>query len=161
MNNSEKKRTLDQLLKLIPGGQAHGSVERVLEGLTIETISKVPEGMPYSIWQLIEHVRIAQEDILRFSKNATDYKSLNWPDDYWPNEEGPADMARLEKTIEEVLSGIEEMQDLVEENSDSLFKAIPGSDGQTLLREAILLSQHNAYHIGQIVVLRRLLGDWA
>jgi len=85
---------------------------------------------------------------------------MKWPDEYWPEEKAPADAAALQESIEEVLSGIEKMQELVEERSDSLYKAIPGSDGQTLFREAVLLSQHNAYHIGQIVVLRRLLGDW-
>lgn len=160
MQNSDHERALDQLLKLIPGSQAHISLSIALSDLTVELVSKVPEGMPYSIWQLLEHIRIAQDDILSFSKDASTYKPMKWPDDYWPEEEGPSDARKLEKTIQKVLSGVQGMQDLVEDNSDSLFEVIPGSDGQTLLREAILLSQHNAYHIGQIVVMRRLLGDW-
>jgi uncharacterized damage-inducible protein DinB len=148
------------LLKLIPGSQAHISLESALSDLSVDIASKIPPGMPYSIWQLIEHIRIAQDDILSFSKDASAYKPMKWPDEYWPEEVAPADAHALEKTIREVLAGVQDMQDLVEDRSDSLFKAIPGSDGQTLLREAILLSQHNAYHIGQIVVLRRLLGDW-
>src|SRR6056297_3113710 len=161
MDRSDQKRTLDQLLKLIPGSQAHVSLENALSNLTVHVASKVPEGMPYSIWQLLEHIRIAQDDILSFSKDASAYKSMKWPDDYWTDEEGPADENALESSIEEVLKGIQKMQDLLEERSESLFKPISGSDGQTLFREAILLSQHNAYHTGQIVVLRRLLGDWA
>ncbi|MGB6036256.1 MAG: DinB family protein [Cryomorphaceae bacterium] len=160
MDNSDKKRTLDQLRELIPGSQAHVSLDYALSDLTVDIASKVPEGMPYSIWQLLEHIRIAQDDILRFSENATSYKPMKWPDDYWPDEEGPADEASLEKSIDEVMKGLKRMQNLVEERSDSLFTAIPNGDGQTLFREAVLLSQHNAYHIGQIVVLRRILGDW-
>ena len=159
MEDSDKKRTLNQILKLIPGSQAHISLDSALSDLTVDVASKVPEGMPYSIWQLLEHIRIAQDDILSFSADAEGYKSLKWPHDYWPEHEAPVDQEALEKSIQDVLNGIEKMQDLVEEKSDSLFKAIPNGDGQTLFREAVLLSQHNAYHIGQIVVLRRLLGE--
>jgi len=160
MDNLDKKRTLNQILKLIPGSQAHISLDNALSDLTVDVASKVPEGMPYSIWQLLEHIRIAQDDILNFSEDASNYKPMNWPDDYWPEQEAPADQAALEKSIQEVLNGIEKMQDLVEDRSELLFEPIPGGKGQTLLREAVLLSQHNAYHIGQIVVLRRLLGEW-
>ena len=160
MEDSDKKRTLNQILKLIPGSQAHISLDNALSDLTVDVASKVPEGMPYSIWQLLEHIRIAQDDILNFSEDASNYKPMNWPDDYWPEQEAPADQAALEKSIQEVLNGIEKMQDLVEDRSELLFEPIPGGKGQTLLREAVLLSQHNAYHIGQIVVLRRLLGEW-
>jgi len=160
MDNLDKKRTLNQILKLIPGSQAHTSLDNALSDLTVDVASKVPEGMPYSIWQLLEHIRIAQDDILNFSEDASNYKPMNWPDDYWPEQEAPADQKALEKSIKLVLSGIEKMQDLVEDRSELLFEPIPGGKGQTLLREAVLLSQHNAYHIGQIVVLRRLLGEW-
>jgi hypothetical protein len=119
----------------------------------------VPKGAEHSPWQLLEHLRLAQWDILDFSRNAK-YQALKWPDDYWPKEKAPADEKAWDKSVRAFKKDLKEMCALVEDPKTDLFAKIPHGDGQTILREALLTADHNAYHVGQLVLVRRMLGAW-
>ena len=114
--------------------------------------------MPYSIWQIAEHIRITQKDILDFSANIN-YKELNWPDDYWPENAAPENQAAWENTIKAINDDLDEFITLLN-NAENIYKLFDHGTGQTLLREAMLIADHNSYHTGEIIVLRRLLGNW-
>ena len=141
------------------GGQAFTPPEKILEGISLEKAGKTVDELPYTLWQLMDHLRIALLDILEFSRNP-EYQSPQWPDGYWPEEKSPKDYSTLEKCRTAIAKGLEEMIQLVEDKSNDLFTPFPHGNGQNLLREAMLVAEHNAYHLGQIVALRRLLGDW-
>lgn len=115
-----------------------------------------PPGAPHSAWQLLEHMRISQEDILDFSRNP-EYREKKWPDDYWPAEEAPPDEAAWEKSVQQFQHDLKEMQALVADTKHDLLAAIPHGKSQTLLREALLAADHNAYHLGQLMFLRKML----
>lgn len=149
----------NQLVKLLQGGQAYSPAQELLEGIKLEISGKEVPELPYTIWQLMEHLRIALWDILEFSRDP-DYQSPSWPDGYWPNEKEPTDQAALDSCRKVIQQGQEEMIQLVEDKNNELFKPFPHGDGQNLLREVMLVAEHNAYHLGQIVIIRRLLGDW-
>jgi hypothetical protein len=118
-----------------------------------------PAGLPHSAWMLLEHLRLGQRDILEFSRNA-EYKPMNWPDDYWPKNAAPADGEAWEKSIKQFKKDLRTMQDLISDPKTDLYARIPWGDGQTILREALLMADHNAYHLGQLLDVRRLLGAW-
>ena len=115
--------------------------------------------MREDVEKFVEHLRLAQWDILDFSRNPK-YKEMKFPDDYWPPTEAPPDAEAWEKSLATFRADLEEMAKLVENPSTDLFARIPWGDGQTILREALLIADHNAYHLGQIVLLRRMLGAW-
>ena len=151
------KALREHLVKLLRGGQAYQPLAELLQGLKAEEAGRSIKGLPYTIWQQLEHLRFTLYDILDFSRNP-DYEEPDWPDDYWPNEKAPDDQAALDACIELISTGIEEMIALVEDTQQDLYKVFPHGNGQTLLREAMLVAEHNAYHVGQVVVMRRLLG---
>ncbi len=157
MPNAQSLR--DHLLSLLRGGGAHLDLEAAIDGLPPELRGRRPENIPYSCWELLEHMRIAQYDILEFSRNP-DYDSPDWPEGYWPDEQAPPDEAVWQKSVEDFQNDLQAMQDLVADSSNDLFEPFPHGDGQTLLREALLVADHNAYHLGQIVVVRRALRAW-
>jgi hypothetical protein len=148
---------IGELTKLLLGGSAHISLQDALKGLKPGLRGNKVEHMPYTIWQLVEHIRIAQWDMLQFSRDA-EHKSPKWPDDYWPKETAPAHESDWEGSLAQINSDLDEFIELME-HSD-LYQKIPHGDGQTILREALQIADHNAYHIGEIVAIRRLLGDW-
>ena len=115
-----------------------------------------PHGVPHSAWQLIEHMRIAQQDILDFSRNPG-YQEKKFPDDYWPAGEAPPNEESWDTSVRQFLADLREMQTLVADTHNDLMAAIPHGQGQTLLREALLVADHNAYHLGQLMFLRKLL----
>ncbi|MBV9339572.1 MAG: DinB family protein, partial [Acidobacteria bacterium] len=110
-------------------------------------------------WMLLEHMRIAQWDILDFSRNAQ-YSSLRWPQDYWPQDPSPPDTSAWIKSIESFREDLNAMKKLVNDPETDLFAAIPWGDGKTILREALLVADHNSHHLGQLIDVRRLLGIW-
>ena len=116
-----------------------------------------PPGAPHTAWQLLEHMRIAQEDILDFSRNPK-YREKKFPDDYWPAGEAPPSEKAWDTSVRQFQSDLKEMLALVADPKNDLFAAIPHGQGQTLLREALLTADHNAYHLGQLVFLRKILG---
>jgi hypothetical protein len=144
----------DHLLYLLRGGGAHLEFERVIADFPEKLRGVRPEGGPHSGWELLEHMRIAQWDILDFSRNP-EYKELEWPAGYWPPEPAPPNPRAWKKSVERFRADLSEMETLVE--SADLFATIPWGDGQTILREALLAADHNAYHLGQLVLVRKLL----
>ena len=118
-----------------------------------------PKGGPHTPWRLVEHIRIAQWDILEFCRNPK-HVSPKFPDGYWPDGDAPPDSTAWGKSVEAFRADLQAMQDLVADPSTDLFTPIPHGDGQTILREALLVADHNAYHLGQLVTVRRALGAW-
>lgn len=156
----EKISITKHLQNLLRGRSAFVPLDRALEGVPFDKLGLVPEGLPYSLWQLAEHIRIAQEDIIRFTKN-DNYRKLDWPADYWPAEAAPPDEAAWQATVDAILAGREEMKTLLSEtDEEALLTPFAHGQGQTIFREAVLIAEHNAYHTGQIVLVRRLLGCW-
>ena len=149
----------EHLVKLLTEAQAHATFDDAVKDLDPELYGKVPEGAEHSPWQLLEHLRIAQWDIVEFSRNEK-HESPKWPEGYWPKEKAPADAKAWEKSVQAFKHDLKKMVELVRDEKTDLFAKIPGGDGQTILREALLIADHNAYHVGQLVLVRRLLGAW-
>lgn len=150
---------LEQLTALLDGGEAHVSLQDAFSNLPFEKQGTVPQDLPYSAWQLLEHLRIAQRDILDFSNNADgSYQPLTWPDDYWPKDPAPPEQSAWQKSVDQIRADRQGFNELLQ--SGDLVKPFPWGEGQTLLREALLIADHNAYHLGEIVAVRRLLGEW-
>jgi hypothetical protein len=153
------KQLREHLLYLLDGGGAHARFDDVVKNMPEKLRDVKPDGLQHSAWMLLEHLRLAQWDILEFSRNSK-YKTPEWPKDYWPKTETPPSAAGWNKSIQQFRKDLKAMQDLVANSKTDLYARIPWGDGQTILREALLLADHNAYHIGQFVDLRRLLGTW-
>jgi len=154
-----------ELIAALKGGNAHARFEDVVADfparLRGEKAGAEKGGLPYSAWQLLEHIRLAQNDILRFCNNHDgSYRELSFPDDYWPKAAVPPSAHAWEKSIASALSDREAMIELVGDVRHNLAAAFPWGDGQNLLREAILVIDHNSYHVGELLALRRLLGIW-
>ena len=152
MENDKPVR--EHLVKLLEGGQAHATFEAAVKGLPA-----TPKGAEHSPWEILEHLRIAQSDILEFSTNPK-YVAPKWPDDYWPKSPKPPNAKAWAKSVRAFHADLEAMRKLVAAGSTDLYAPIPHGDGQTILREALLIADHNAYHIGELVLVRRLLGAW-
>lgn len=148
---------IKELIKLLEGGGAHATLEDALEGIPADKLGIKPHGLPYSIWQLAEHIRIAQWDMLEFSKDAN-HQSPKWPDDYWPKEAAPENPGDWDKTIEAIKADRKAFIELL--RSGDIYAAILHGDGQSILREALQVADHNSYHTSEIILLRRLLGIW-
>ena len=133
--------------------------EPVLDSLPEELRATKPEGAPHTPWQVLEHMRIAQWDILEFSRNPK-HVSPEYPDGYWPDSETPRLAEDWDNSVRAFTVDLDGMKALVEDESLDLFEAFAHGSGQTLLREALLLADHSAYHVGQLVILKRLLGAW-
>ncbi len=155
-NDKELRR---HVVELLDSKHAHVDLESALAGLPVELRGKKAKGAPHTVWQLLEHIRIATWDILEFSRDAK-HVSPKWPEGYWPESAAPPTSAAWNKSVQQAREDLKAMKKLVESEKTDLFKAIPHGTGQTVLREALLIADHNAYHIGQLVVLRRLLGAW-
>jgi hypothetical protein len=147
------------LLELLTGGHAHATFEDAIKGLSPKLRGAKPENFPHTAWMILEHLRIAQWDILEFCRNAK-YESPKWPEGYWPRSEAPPSGEAWSRGVAEFESDLKAMKDLVIDSKTDLFAKIPWGDGQTILREALLLADHNAYHVAQLVDVRRLLGAW-
>ncbi len=149
------------VLELLRGGHAHLTFDDAVRELPADLRGKAPRGSPYTAWQLAEHIRIAQDDILRFSRNHDgSYEALEWPDAYWPKAKRPRDDAEWEASLAAFRADQQAMEALVSDPARDLLAPFPWGDGQTLLREAMLVADHTAYHVGQLVLLRRMLGAW-
>lgn len=149
-----------QLVELIKGGNAHTDFEKALEDFPAELRGTRPTGSPHSPWELLEHMRIAQWDILEFSRDPN-HKSPDWPEGYWPTAPEPPDAESWDRSVHAFRKDMQEMCALIADGQNDLYANIPHGDGQTLLREALLVADHNAYHLGQFVLVRRLLGAWS
>lgn len=141
------------VLELLEGKFAHIDVESALGRFPVEKMNAKIENFPHTAWNLLEHIHIAQSDILEFSRDSK-HVSPEFPDGYWNLGEGANE--DWEKSAAEVLRNLQEMRDLIADEKNDLFEKFPHGDGQTLLREALLLADHNAYHLGQIMVLEKI-----
>ena len=149
----------DHVLYLLKGEGAHAKFEDVIDECPANLRGKKIENFPHTAWMLLEHLRIAQWDILEFSRNAK-HKSPEWPSGYWPKKDAPPSADAWSKSVRAFQDNLKTMQKLVADPESDLHKPFPWGDGQTLLREALLVADHNSYHLGQLVTLRRLLGTW-
>ena len=154
----EQHQTLvHELIWLLEGGGAHAGFDEALDGLPEELRGKKVDKLPYSIWQLVEHIRIAQWDMVKFSQHEK-HISPPWPEGYWVKETAPDDDEAWVKSIQQINDDRNDFIDLLK--SENIYTKFPHGDGQSILREALQIADHNAYHIAEIIVIRRLLGAW-
>jgi hypothetical protein len=149
----------EHLIQLLEGGHAHPTFDSAVKGFPPARAGVRPKGVPYSAWELLEHLRIAQNDILRFSISA-EHESPKWPEGYWPAAPAPEKESQWARSVKAIRQDMAELQALIRDPKQDLYRQFPWGDGQTLLREALLVADHNSYHIGQIVLVRKLLGEW-
>jgi hypothetical protein len=150
----------EQLVTALEGGNAHATFDEVVDKFPAHLRGQ-KAGLPYSAWQLVEHIRIAQEDILQFSDNREGkYKPKKWPEAYWPKESAPPSESAWERSIAAIQRDRDAMIALIRDARSDLAEPFSWGDGQNLIREAILIVDHNANHIGELLTLRRLLGIW-
>jgi hypothetical protein len=146
----------EHLLNLLRMEGAHLTFDEAVKGFPIELRGAKPKGAPHTPWQLLEHLRIAQWDILDFSRNPA-YQEMKWPDEYWPKTGVPPDAAAWDRSVEQFRRDLKSLEELVSDASVDLTARISHGTGQTVLREALLVADHNAYHLGQLVFVRKML----
>lgn len=156
MDNNNKILVIE-LTKLLLGGSAHADFKDAINGLPADLRGVKPDKLPYSIWQLVEHIRIAQWDMLRFCMDPN-HESPKWPDEFWPKEAAPKDDSAWDDAIEQINNDRDEFIEVLEHSN--LYEQIPGGSGQTILLEALQMADHTSYHIGEIIAIRRLLDAW-
>lgn len=154
----DEKLLRAHLLEILEGRSVHCGLEAVLAGIPFPLWGKKVRGLPYTLFGLLEHIRLAQKDILAYAASP-DYESGIWPDDYWPQTKAPASQQSLAESIADLHADREQLRKLIQ--AEPLFKPLPtGKKGHTIAREALIAANHMDYHLGQMVVLRRLLGIW-
>lgn len=158
-NKSIDEPLIKQLISLIEKGNAHVSFEKSVDDLAFKNTGIKPANLPYSISKLVEHIRIVQWDILEFSRNPY-HISPEWPKEYWPAEDAPADEQSWQKSLRQIRQNRTDFIALLNKPGVDLYTPFLHGDGQNLLREALLIADHNSYHTGQIILIRRLLNDW-
>jgi hypothetical protein len=157
---TDHDKSLRQYLsELLEGGGAHATFQAVIANVPATIRGKKPKGLPHSLWMLLEHMRIAQRDILEFSRNPK-HISPKWPEGYWPKTAAPPTPAAWNGSIRKFRVDLKAFQKLVKNPKTDLFARIPWGEGQTVMREALLVADHNSHHLGQMIDIRRLLGDW-
>lgn len=156
---SDDQVVREQLLFLLRGGNAHMTFEGAVADFPLEHINSRPLNVAYTLWQLLEHIRIAQWDILEFIRNP-DHVSPQWPKGYWPSPDQQADEAKWERTISDFRADLRALQDMVEDPSTDLYAPLPHAKDYTVLREMLLVADHNAYHIGEFSILRQVMSTW-
>jgi uncharacterized damage-inducible protein DinB len=149
----------DQLVEFLRGGSAHADLATALDDFPAADYGKRPQGSPHSAWQLLEHIRFTLHDLLVFSTDSN-YLAPKWPDDYWLSEEAPDSPADWKKSVKGLKSDLSEFEKFLKNPDANLYARIPWGDGQSLLREVLLAIDHTSYHLGQLVMLRKQLGDW-
>ena len=150
---------IHQLTEVLNKGNAHITFEDAIEGLPAHLRQAKLQHMPYTIWQLVEHIRIAQWDILKFSQGP-EHQSPKWPEGYWPATDGPESEQAWEHAVAQIKADKDAFIQLMQQRQQQIMEPFGYGNGQNLLREALLIADHTSYHTGQIVLLRRLLGDW-
>jgi hypothetical protein len=158
-NGTSEAILRQHLVNLLRGRGAHADLEKAIAGLPAALRGARHPKLPFTPWRLLEHMRIAQWDILEFSRDAK-HVSPEWPEGYWPAGDGPANAAAWNASVAAFRRDLAQMEALVKNPRTDLFVRIPHGTGQTILREALLVADHNSYHVGQFILLRRLLGAW-
>ena len=161
MKPAPKSSSADQALRehlvaILRGGHAHITFDDAVARFPLDRIGLRPRGLPHSAWQLLEHIRLAQEDILRFSQSA-DYVSPTFPDGYWPESPAPGDPKQWAASIRKYRKDLAEFEAMILDPAQKLIRPFPWGDGQTLLREALTIADHTSYHLGQLLVVRQLV----
>lgn len=159
MKDLQDRLVRQYVLDLLQGGGAHVKFDQVISGIPAKLRGSKVAGIPHSPWMLLEHMRIAQSDILEFSRDRK-HVSPEWPEGYWPESEAPPSAASWTGSVKKFRADLQAMANLVKNPKTDLFAKIPWGDGQTIMREALLIADHNAYHLAQLVDIRRLLGIW-
>lgn len=161
MSDKPEDLLVVQLIALLHGGQAHANFDSAVADFPADKRGVVPGNLPYSAWQIVEHLRITQRDILNFSAPPTGgYQPLLWPDNYWPREAEPPTAHAWDESVATIRADQASFEALLNRPHVDLYKPFQWGQGQNLLREALLIADHNSYHLGELVVLRRLLGIW-
>jgi hypothetical protein len=155
----EDQALRDQLVELLHGGSAHATAAAALDDFPVELRAKKPDGAPHNGWQLLEHLRLALSDLLNFCTNA-EYLEPKWPDDYWPKSEEPPEPDSWDKSVAAFKTDLEAFEALIKDPAGNIYATIPWGQGQSVFREVLLAADHTSYHVGQLVLLRRLLGAW-
>ena len=150
----------EQLATLLEWKEAHAGFDKAVDGLAPELQGQIPVGFEHSAWQLLEHIRLAQDDLLDFCRNAEYVHTMKWPDDYWPKSPEPPSAQAWAESLAGYKRGLVDFQQLVRSVDDLAAKVPTGKESQTYLRSILLVIDHTAYHVGQIVALRRALGIW-
>ena len=158
-SNSHDAELRKHVIELLRSRGAHADFDQAIEGLPESLRGARVKEVPFTAWKLLEHLRLAQWDILEFSRNAK-HKSPPWPEGYWPESDAPPNAAAWDASVAAFRRDLAEMEKLVRDPSKDLFAPIAHGQGQTLLREALLVADHNSYHVGQLILLRRALGAW-
>ena len=158
-----KKSEIDILIEnledLLNKENAHVSLDKALDSTAFELLGKKPVGLPYSIWQLAWHIRAAQKDILEFSRDPK-HISPKWPEGYWPAETKPNSEKEWKECLQQIKSDRKEFVSLLKHAGNQIYKTFEHGSGQSLLKEVLVLADHNAYHAGEVIIIRRLLNDW-
>lgn len=149
----------EHLLALLEKEEAHAGFDKAVKNMPYKLQGKRPEGAAHSAWEILEHLRITQSDILEFVRNPK-HVSPKWPDEYWPKSPEPPDESAWGKAVAAFRADLEAVSAIVRDENTDLFARLPHGDGQTVLREALLIADHSAYHLGELVQLRRILGAW-
>ena len=153
------KDVRSHVLSLLRGGNAHLTIEEAVKDFPEDAINrKFPNGK-YSSWGLLEHIRRAQWDILDFIRNSN-YKQKDWPDDYWPDPKKNATKASWSKTLKQIKADSKELEKILSDPNTDLYAKIPHAEGQTILREMLLVADHNSYHLGEFAIMRQVMGTW-
>ena len=159
MNQDQQLR--EQVVNLLKSRGAHLDFDKAIADLPVELRGAKSDGVDHTPWRLLEHLRICQWDILEYSRDPN-HVSPDFPDGYWPDGDAPPTDEAWDQSVKSFRDDLQAMQDLVSDTSVDLFAQIPhGQPGHTVLREALLVADHNAYHLGQLVVVRRALGAWS
>jgi uncharacterized damage-inducible protein DinB len=146
------------LARIADWGEAHIKFDEAVKDFPAELQGKRPDGGPHSAWELLEHIRIAQWDIVEFTREAKQHVSPEWPSGYWPPSPEPPSAAAWDESVEKIRAGMRALSEIANDPSSDLFARIEGGDGQTVLRELLLAADHNSYHLGQLVLVRKILG---
>jgi hypothetical protein len=157
--NVQNDMLREQLIKLLSWQDAHVNFDDAVANVPEEKQGVRPERLPYSLWQLLEHLRVTQRDILDFCSNPS-YTAPKWPDDYWPKSISPPTTEAWQESVDAFRADRASLADLVRDPTLDLYEKIPHGEGQTYLREVLLVADHSAYHVGEFVAVRRLLGTW-
>ena len=159
MTTAQTTSLRDHIAKVLDWGETHAQFEAAVSDLAPALQGKQPAGLPYSPWQLLEHLRITQHDILNFCVNPQ-YQEISWPDDYWPKDPAPPSKSAWQTSVEQFKRDRSALQQLANDPTIDLEAPIPHGKGETYLRELLLVADHTSYHLGQLIVVRRLLGAW-
>lgn len=149
----------EQIARYLDSSEAHASTDAALDGLAPALRGKRPQGLPHSCWELLEHIRLTQYDILDFCRNPN-YEARDWPADYWPKSAEPPTATAWDESVESYHRDLDALHAIAEDSSIDLFARIPHGDGQTYLRELLLVVDHTSHHVGQLILVRRFLGAW-